>query len=76
MLVAYKKKHPTMICRIVILTDGEDNESTTTPFLTPTRLLSNQITQSLFSIVKHTGGYAFNPKPAPISSASLFSSPL
>lgn len=73
MLVAYKEKHPNTICRIIILTDGEDNDSTKTPFLTCTRLLSNQIvldamvfgthsTKFLFSIVKHTGGYAFNPK--------------
>lgn len=73
MLVAYKEKHPTTTCRIIVLTDGEDNDSNTTPSLTCTRLLSNQIvldamvlgtqsTKDLFSIVKHTGGYAFNPK--------------
>lgn len=73
MLVAYKEKHPTTICRIIIPTDGEDNDSSMTPSLTCTRLHSNQIvldtivlgthsTKDLFSIVKLTGSYAFNPK--------------
>lgn len=73
MLVAYKKTHPTTICRIIVLTDGEDNDSYKTPSLACERLLSNQIvldamvlgthsTENLFSIVKHTGGYAFKPK--------------
>lgn len=57
MLVAYKEKHPTTICRIILLSDGEENDSITTPFLTCTELLSHQIV--LDAMVLGTGADLF-----------------
>lgn len=60
-------------CRIVLLTDGEDNDSSSTPAEVCSELYFNDIvldaivigtstTADLFRMAKHTGGYAFNPK--------------
>jgi hypothetical protein len=73
MLKSLKLKHPGAKCRIVALTDGEDNSSSTTPSAVCSDLYDNDIvldaivigtdlTLDLFKIAKHTGGYAFCPK--------------
>ena len=73
MLVAHKALHPTARCRLIVLTDGEDNSSSLTPAYVCADLYSNDIvldaivigtdaTGNLFRAAKHTGGYAFCPK--------------
>lgn len=73
MLKNLKAKHPGTKCRIVALTDGEDNSSTTTPSAVCSDLYINDIvldaivigtdlTCDLFKMAKHTGGYAFCPR--------------
>lgn len=73
MLKSLKAKHPGAKCRIVALTDGDDNDSSLTPSKVCSDLYDNDIvldaivigtkmTSDLFKIAKHTGGYAFCPK--------------
>jgi hypothetical protein len=73
MLKSLKAKHPGAKCRIIALTDGEDNDSSLTPSKVCSDLYDNDIvldtvvigtgkTRDLFKIAKHTGGYAFCPK--------------
>jgi Mg-chelatase subunit ChlD len=73
MLVAQKAQFPATKCRVILLTDGEDNFSgTTTAKGMCSRLFENDIvldaivlgtesTSALFKICRSTGGYAFNP---------------
>jgi hypothetical protein len=73
MLVAFKEKNPEAKCRIILLTDGEDNSSRVTPETSCRALYQHDIvldavvigtkrTRELFKIAKHTGGYAFCPQ--------------
>lgn len=73
MLCELKKMHPEVKCRIILLTDGEDNASTCLPETVARNLFSNNIvldsvvigtnsTRDLFKISRMTGGYAFAPK--------------
>jgi hypothetical protein len=73
MLVAHKALHPNTKCRIIVLTDGEDNASRALPVNVCTQLYRDDIvldavvigtnkTSDLFKIAKHTGGYAFHPQ--------------
>jgi Ubiquitin-conjugating enzyme/von Willebrand factor type A domain len=73
MLVALKAKNPAVRCRIIILTDGENNGSKYLPAFVCTSLYDADIvldsivigtnsTCDLFKISMHTGGYAFCPK--------------
>ncbi len=67
MLVAFQAQHPKTKLRIIVLTDGCDNHSSTTPeaicrelytaeiVLTPIVIGSGE-TADLFKISKHTGG--------------------
>ena len=72
MLTNFEWEFPRAKRRIVILTDGEDNQSKCKPEEVCRELYNNDIvldaiiigshaTKDLFKIVKHTGGYAFNP---------------
>ncbi|MCJ1478391.1 hypothetical protein MMC13_007071 [Lambiella insularis] len=71
-LASFKKLNPQAKLRIVLLTDGDDNASQTTPAAVCKRLYDLDIvldaivigttkTIDLFKIATHTGGYAFNP---------------
>jgi uncharacterized protein YegL len=83
MLISLKANYPGAKCRIILLTDGEDNVSTYTPFEVCSKLYTNDIvldaivigtdsTKDLFKVAKHTGGYAFNPK----TRSAMFQIPL
>jgi hypothetical protein len=83
MLISVKANYPGTKCRIILLTDGDDNRSTYNPFDVCSKLYTNDIvldaivigtdsTKDLFKIAKHTGGYAFNPK----TRSALFQIPL
>jgi ubiquitin-protein ligase len=72
MLQALKVHHPTTRLRIIVLTDGEDNNSEELPMDVCEALYYSDIvldsivigtleTDDLFKISKHTGGYAFCP---------------
>ena len=73
MLAEQKIKFPTTKCRIILLTDGEDNSSTAASAETVcSQLFNNDIvldvivlgtsnTSDLFKIARATGGYAFSP---------------
>lgn len=72
MLLAFKQKHPKSKLRIIVLTDGEDNQSQKNPADLCRELYDAEIvldslavgsgkTSDLFKISKHTGGYAFKP---------------
>ncbi|KAK5944145.1 hypothetical protein PMZ80_003426 [Knufia obscura] len=72
MLCKLKEAHPGVQCRIILLTDGEDNDSGHFPESVGQDLLDNDIvldsvvigtnfTKELFKISKATGGYAFAP---------------
>ena len=72
MLVAFKDQHPKTKLRIIVLTDGCDNDSLTTPETICKELYAAEIVldsivigtgeiANLFKISKHTGGYAFCP---------------
>lgn len=72
MLVAFQAQHPKTKLRIIVLTDGCDNHSSTTPETICRELYTAEIvldsivigsgeTADLFKISKHTGGYAFCP---------------
>lgn len=73
MLIAVKRQHPKTKCRIILLTDGEDNKSTMQPGVVSSTLFANNIvldavvigstqTSDLFKMAKNTGGYAFAPR--------------
>ncbi|KAI9783680.1 MAG: hypothetical protein M1839_003528 [Geoglossum umbratile] len=83
MLIAFKTKHPGATRRIIVLTDGENNDSRNEAPKTCVDLYNNRIvldaivigtnsTCDLFRMAKHTGGYAFSPK----SRTVLFQIPL
>jgi hypothetical protein len=72
MLLDFKMKFPKAKLRIIALTDGEDNSSTTQPanicedlydaeIVLDSIVIGSCSTKDLFKISKHTGGYAFNP---------------
>ena len=72
MLGTFATVNPKAKCRIILLTDGEDNGSRHTPADVCKQLYDHDIvldvivigrtaTSDLFKIAKHTGGYAFNP---------------
>lgn len=72
MLVKTKKSHSGVKCRILILTDGMDNESVINPWEVARKLATDKIvldsivigtewTSDLFKISKITDGYAFAP---------------
>ncbi|OAL43298.1 vWA-like protein, partial [Pyrenochaeta sp. DS3sAY3a] len=71
-LVEFKANNPQAKLRIIVLTDGEDNDSTSKPAQVCRELYDAEIvldsviigssrTDELFKISKHTGGYAFKP---------------
>ncbi|KAH0534044.1 hypothetical protein FGG08_007351 [Glutinoglossum americanum] len=73
LLVGFKEEHPESRLRVIILTDGEDNNSRYGAAFACSGLYENDVvvdavvigtnsTADLFRIAKHTGGYAFNPK--------------
>jgi uncharacterized protein YegL len=73
MLIAIKRQYPRTKSRIILLTDGEDNQSTIQPSVVSSSLYANNIvldavvigsnqTSDLFKIAHSTGGYAFSPK--------------
>jgi hypothetical protein len=73
MLIAIKRQYPHTKPRIILLTDGEDNQSTIQPSIISSSLYANDIvldavvigsnqTSNLFKIAHNTGGYAFSPK--------------
>ncbi len=49
-LIEIKKKYPNIISRIIALTDGEDNESTTNPNLVANLLRKNRVTVDSFVV--------------------------
>jgi uncharacterized protein YegL len=72
MLAAVKRQYPNTKARIILLTDGEDRESTIQPSTVSSSLYANDIvldavvigsnqTSNLFKIARATGGYAFSP---------------
>lgn len=73
MLDTFRSSNPTAKCRIIVLTDGEDNQSRYKPQDVCSKLYYSDIildaivigtnaTQDLFKMAKHTGGYAFHPQ--------------
>jgi Ubiquitin-conjugating enzyme/von Willebrand factor type A domain len=83
MLVTFKNKHPNATRRIIVLTDGENNDSRNGAPQACVDLYNNRIvldaivigtisTFDLFKMAKHTGGYAFSPKTRTV----LFQIPL
>jgi len=73
MLVAQKLASPRTKCRIVLFTDGEDNQSSVAPATLCCELYDEGIvldaivigtdsTRSLFKLARSTGGYAFRPR--------------
>ena len=79
MLLEVRKNHPVVKCRIILLTDGEDNDSSHKPEAVAQNLAAQDIvldsvvvgtrsTVELFKISKVTGGYAF----APVNQQALF----
>ena len=73
MLVNVKQQYPQTKCRIILLTDGGDNDSTILPSVVSTNLhhakivldavvIGSSKTADLFKLAKVTGGYAFAPK--------------
>ena len=72
MLVKTKQSHTGVKCRILIFTDGMDNESVIKSWEITRKLATDKIvldsigigtewTSHLFKILKITGGYAFAP---------------
>ncbi|RDW73653.1 hypothetical protein BP5796_07095 [Coleophoma crateriformis] len=72
MLLPYHARHPDTKLRIIALTDGEDNNSKAGPrevcqalydsnILLDSIVIGTDVTDDLFTISKHTGGYAFRP---------------
>lgn len=73
MLTAFKTVHANTKLRIIVLTDGINNDSINSPEDICTSLYEAEIvldsivigecsTKDLFKLSKHTGGYAFNPQ--------------
>ena len=73
MLDTFRSCNPAAKCRIIVLTDGLDNQSKFKPGDVCLKLHSSDIvldaivigtneTQDLFKMAKHTGGYAFHPQ--------------
>jgi len=73
MLTAFKTAHGNTKLRIIVLTDGMNNDSIKRPEDICTSLYEAEIvldsivvgscsTEDLFKLSKHTGGYAFNPQ--------------
>ncbi|PMD22611.1 hypothetical protein NA56DRAFT_644802 [Hyaloscypha hepaticicola] len=73
MLADVKRRYPNTKSRIILLTDGEDKQSTIQPSAVSLSLAANDIvldtvvigsnqTAQLFKIARSTGGYAFSPK--------------
>ncbi|KAF8244058.1 hypothetical protein K440DRAFT_588903 [Wilcoxina mikolae CBS 423.85] len=73
MLSTLKSTSPDSKLRIILLTDGEDNDSIFRPAEVCHQLYNDCIvldavvigtnkTADLFKVAKHTGGYAFNPQ--------------
>lgn len=73
MLVKFAESNPSTKLRIIVLTDGEDNDSIYSVDFACRELYNANIvldsvvigtssTENLFKISKHTGGYAFRPK--------------
>jgi hypothetical protein len=73
LLAVLKAGQHDLKCRIVLLTDGQNNDSRSSPAEVCSELYFNDIvldaivigtsdTADLFRMAKHTGGYAFNPK--------------
>lgn len=72
MLVSFQSAHPKSKLRIIALTDGEDNGSTSEPgdvcqalydsnIVLDSIVVGTSCTSDLFRMSKHTGGYAFQP---------------
>ena len=72
LLVKHKSGKREIKCRIILLTDGLSNDSSSNPDEVCSELYSNDIvldaivigtnmTADLFRMAKHTGGYGFNP---------------
>ncbi|KAF2462058.1 hypothetical protein BDY21DRAFT_330369 [Lineolata rhizophorae] len=72
MLVACKTSYKNAKCRVILLTDGENNDSAKFPSTVCADLYKNDIildaivigtkcTMDLFKVANQTGGYAFNP---------------
>jgi hypothetical protein len=77
MLVNFKQTNPKTPLRIILLTDGEDNDSRNKAadvcaklydhdIVLDTVVIGTNCTGDLFKVARHTGGYAFNPKTRPI----------
>lgn len=73
LLAVLKAGQRDLKCRIVLLTDGQNNNSSSNPAEVCSELYFNDIvldaivigtsaTADIFRMAKHTGGYAFNPK--------------
>jgi hypothetical protein len=73
MLIAFKTAHANTKLRIIVLTDGMNNDSINRPADVCNSLYAAEIvldsivvgsgsTRDLFKFSKHTGGYAFNPQ--------------
>lgn len=73
MLCKLREAHPGVKCRIVLLTDGDDNASIRPPeplcrdllahdVVLDSVVVGTDITRELFKMSKATGGYAFAPK--------------
>ena len=73
MLVAQKAVSPRTKCRIVLFTDGDDNNSTVAPadlcrslhgdgIVLDAIVIGTESTRSLFKLARSTGGYAFHPR--------------
>lgn len=73
MLLKFATQNPTTRLRIIVLTDGEDNNSIhnagvvcrdlyNANIVLDSIVIGTNSTDSLFKISKHTGGYAFCPK--------------
>ncbi|RDW68118.1 hypothetical protein BP6252_09514 [Coleophoma cylindrospora] len=72
LLLPYQARHPDTKLRIIALTDGQDNNSKARPrevcqslydsnIVLDSIVIGTDVTDDLFIISKHTGGYAFRP---------------
>ena len=73
MLDEFRSSNPRVKCRIVVLTDGEDNHSASkaqdvcsilykSDIVLDAIVIGTNETEDLFKMAKHTGGYAFHPQ--------------
>lgn len=73
MLLAYKEEYPQVRCRIITLTDGQDNASSHSPWMISDNLCEDDIvmdaivigtdtTDDIFKVAQNSGGYAFLPR--------------